>query len=230
MKTQTLAALAAVFSLGTLSVLAEPIRLADGSIIDGTPGAPSEVTIRTATGEKRVAFTLLPVEMQKLYWAKAGDAAPVVAAVSDEEIAALANDVNLETWATVAAIGSFRDKVERRGPGGLVVAKAFNAIEENWPTIYSPKDPVGAAGNWSEQLERAKGLVERNPQFMQRRWLEFFIKAGEAVARRDSNEFALAVRELKRERLTVQAASGVPTASVAPAASGENSRNFFPAK
>ena len=227
MKTKTLAALTAVFSLGTLSVIAEPIRLADGSLIDGTPGAPSEVTIKTATGEKRVAFALLPLDVQKLYWARAGDAARVMAAVSDEEIAALANDVNLETWATLAAIGSFRDKAERRGAGGLVVAKAFNAIEENWPTIYSPKDPVGAAGNWGEQLERAKGLVERNPQFMQRRWLDLFIRAGEAVARRDSNEFALAVRELKRERLSVQAASGVPTASAAPA---ENSRNFFPAK
>ena len=230
MKTQTLAALAAVFSLGTLSVVADPIRLADGSTIDGTPGVPTEVTIKTATGEKRVAFALLPAEIQKLYWAKATDAVPAVSPVTDDEIAALANDVNLETWATVASIGSFRDKAERRGAGGLVVAKAFNAIEENWPTVYSPKDAVGAAGNWSEQMERAKALVERNPQFLQRRWLDLFIKAGDAVARRDSNEFAQAVRDLKRERLSVQAASGIPTASVTPASSGENSRNLFPAK
>ena len=229
MKTKTLAATAAMFSLGMLSVVAEPIRLADGTVIDGTLGAPSEVTIKTATGEKRVAFTLLPAEVQKVYWARGSEAAPA-AAVSDDEIAALANDVNLETWATVAGIGSFRDKAERRGSGGLVVTKAFNAIDENWPTVYSPKDRVGAAGDWSEQLDRAKGLIERNPQFMQRRWLELFIKAGEAVARRDSNEFAVVVREMKRERLSVQAASGGKTASVTPASSAENSRNFFPAK
>ena len=48
---------------------------------------------------------------------------------------------------------------------------------------------------------------------MQRRWLELFIKAGEAVARRDSNEFAAAIRELKRSRVAA-----------------ENSRNFFTAK
>ena len=231
MKTNPLAALAAVFSLGTLSVFAEAIRLNDGTVLDGTPGVPTEVTIKTATGEKRIAFALLPVELQKTYWAKAGEPAPVAAApatalVGDDEIAALANEVNLETWAAVASIGSFRDKSEKRGSGGLVTTKAFNAIEENWPTVYSPKDPVGEARNWTEQLAHARALVERNPQFMQRRWLDLFIKAGEAVARRDSNEFALAVRELKRERLSVSAATGVTTAS-APA---DNSRNIFPAK
>lgn len=234
MKTKPLAALAAVFSLGTFAVHADAIRLNDGTVLEGTLGAPTEVTIQTASGEKHVAFALLPVEVQKAYWAKAAApalAAPVTATpagVTADEIAALANDVNLETWANVASIGSFRDKAEKRGPGGLIVAKAFNAIEENWATVYSPKDPVGMAGDWTEQTARAKALVERNPQFIQRRWLDHFIRAGEAVSRRDSNEFAAAVRELKRERLSVSAATGIPTASATMPT--ENSRNIFPVK
>jgi hypothetical protein len=98
----------------------------------------------------------------------------------------------------------------------LVVTKAFNAIEENWVSIYSPKDPVGQAGNWGQQLARARELQASAHQFIQRRWLEVFIKAAEAVGRRDSNEFALQVRELKRSSL--------------PMAALENPRNFFTAK
>ena len=64
--------------------------------------------------------------------------------------------------------------------------------------------------------QRPARLLAQTSVFMQRRWLENFIKAGEAVARQDSNEFAMAVRELKRNPL-------------APA-SLENSRNFFTAK
>jgi hypothetical protein len=236
MKTEPLAALAAVFSLGLVIAEADSIKLNDGTVIEGTLGAPTEVTIRTPSGDKRIAFSQLPAVVQKTYWAKAtvaaGTPVPAVAAtaaaVADDEIAALANDVNLETWATVASIGSFRDKPEKRGPGGIVVAKAFNAIEENWATVYSPKDPIGMAGDWTEQTARARTLIERNPQFMQRRWLDLFVKAGEAVSRRDSNEFASAVRELKRERLSVSAATGLPTASATMAP--ENFRNIFPAK
>jgi hypothetical protein len=133
-----------------------------------------------------------------------------------DELLNLANEVNLDTWEQVASIGSFRDRPEKRGTGGLVVTKAFNAIEENWVTVYSPKDPVGQAGNWDAQVARARQLQTPGTQFMQRRWLELFIKAGEAVSRRDSNEFASMVRELKRSPLT--------TASL------ETPRNFFTAK
>jgi hypothetical protein len=87
------------------------------------------------------------------------------------------------------------------------VTKAFNAIEENWVSVYSPKDTVGQAGNWDAQIARAKALQERAPQFLQKRWLAVFIKAGEAIARRDSNEFALLVRELKRSPLSVATAA-----------------------
>jgi hypothetical protein len=83
--------------------------------------------------------------------------------------------------------------------------------------VYSPKDAVGAAGNWNEQVARARVLAARTPQFMQKRWLELFIRAGEAVARRDSNEFAVALRELKRS-------------SVAGQPGPANGKNFFTAK
>jgi hypothetical protein len=74
---------------------------------------------------------------------------------------------------------------------------------------------VRQIGDWNEQVGRAKELQNRTTQFMQRRWLELFIKAGEAVARRDSNEFAVCIRELKRSSLT---------------AAAEPTRNFFTAK
>jgi hypothetical protein len=201
----------AMFSLGTAATLADTIHLADGSTIDGELGAPAEITVKTPSGEKRVAFALLPPEVQKQYWRKAAeDAARAAAAessfnapVTDEDLAALANEVNLDTWAQAAAIGSFRDKPEKRGQGGLVATKAFNAIEENWVSVYSPKDSVGQTGNWDTQVSHARALEERAAQFVQKRWLEVFIKAGEALGRRDSNEFALLVRELKRSPLNI---------------------------
>jgi hypothetical protein len=64
-----------------------------------------------------------------------------------------------------------------------VVTKAFNALDENWVSVYSPKDAVGTAGNWNEQIARARALQERTTQFLQRRWLELFIRAGEAVGK-----------------------------------------------
>ena len=213
---------------------AETITLTDGSLLQGELGAPSEVTIQTPNGERRVAFALLPAELQKIYWTKSAAIAsgpdstggvtpvpnPVSAAVAaavlaEEELALLSTEVNLDTWAQIAAIGSFRDKAEKRGAGGLVVTKAFNALEENWVSVYSLKHPIGAAGNWNEQLAKARTMQARTTQFMQKRWLELFVKAGEAVARRDSNEFAVTVRELKR--------SGLTAAVDAP-------KNFFTAK
>lgn len=203
---------------------AETIRLSDGTALEGGLGAPTEIEIKTVAGEAHVSFSQLPAAVQARYWrVAAGDDETLAVAtnpqqrvVTVEDIATLANEVNLDTWQQIAAIGSFRDRAEKRGSGGLVVTKAFNALEENWVSVYSPKDPVGAAGNWDRQLVRARELQASAHQFIQRRWLEVFIKAAEAVARRDSNDFALQVRELKR--------SSLPTASL------ENPRNFFAVK
>ncbi|HEX8312742.1 MAG TPA: hypothetical protein VF614_15575, partial [Chthoniobacteraceae bacterium] len=208
----TLSTLAFAASVGR----AETIHLTDGTVLEGELSAPSEVVVKTAEGERRVAFSLLSPDAQKAAWAKwtvantKADAAPAVAAatnapLSEEELSGLASEVSLDTWAQVAAIGSFRDKPEKRGVGGLVVTKAFNALDENWTSVYPESNLVGQARDWSEQVARAKALQSRTTQFMQRRWLELFIKAGEAVARRDSNEFALCVRELKRSNLTATA-------------------------
>lgn len=206
------------FLAASLPARAEAILLADGTVLNGELAPPAEVVVKTASGERKVAFALLPADVQRVYWAKAGesknDAPPQTAApVSDEEIASLSNEVNLEAWAHVASIGSFRDKPEKRGTGGLVVTKAFNAIEENWASVYSPKDAVGQAGDWSGPLAKARAFQSRPIQFLQKRWLDSFIKAAEAVAVRDSNEFAANVRDLKRTKFAA-----------------ETPRNFFTAK
>ncbi len=94
------------------------------------------------------------------------------------------------------------------------MTKAFNALEENWVSVYSPRDPVGQAHDGdAAPLAKAKALEGRPVQFLQKRWLATFIKAAEAVAVRDSNEFAAAVRELKKTKTAA-----------------ENLRNFFTAK
>ncbi|MDB6149544.1 MAG: hypothetical protein JWQ44_992 [Chthoniobacter sp.] len=210
-------------ALSVTLLRAETFQLTDGSIIEGTLAAPAEVVIKTAAGDQRVPFALLPPATQKLYWSEsepslsAARTAQATGPVTDDQLEALANEVNLEAWTQVAAIGSFRDKPEKRGPGGLVVTKAFNALDENWVSVYSPKDPIGAAGNWNEAIARARLLQARTPQFMQKRWLELFLKAGEAVAQRDSAEFAATLREMKRNASTAQTA-------------GANARNFFTAK
>ena len=219
---KTIHLIVGMFSLGTVATQADVLRLSDGTILEGELGAPTEVTVRTAAGEKRVAFSLLPADIQERYWRNAAeDAASANGTVADStvldgDLAALADEVGLNVWERVATIGSFRDKPEKRGSGGLVVTKAFNALDENWISVYSPKDPVGQAGNWDSQITKARLFLEQTDVVMQRRWLENFIKAGEAVARRDSNEFAMTIRELKRTPLTI--------------ASLENSRNFFTAK
>ena len=61
--------------LGSLVLHADSIKLNDGTILEGTLGAPTEVTIQTASGEKRVAFALLPAEVQRAYWTKAATVA-----------------------------------------------------------------------------------------------------------------------------------------------------------
>lgn len=211
-----------MFSLGTVATQADVLRLTDGTIVEGELGAPSEITVTTAAGEKRIPFSLLPPDVQQRYWRKAAEeaalasAATLASTVTSEDLAFLAAEVSLGTWEQVASISSFRDKPEKRGTGGLVVTKAFNALEENWPSVYPPKDVVGERGNWDEQVAKARQLLLQTTVFMQRRWLENFIKAGEAVARHDSNEFATMIRELRRNPLTT--------------AVSENSRNFFTAK
>ncbi len=202
----------------SLPVRADAIQLTDGTVLTGQLAPPAEVVVKTAEGERKIAFALLPAELQRVYWSKAGpaktDAPPLAtASVSDEEIANLANEVNLEAWAHAASIGSFRDKPEKRGMGGLVVTKAFNAIEQNWASVYSPKDAVGQAGDWSGPLAKARAMQARPVQFLQKRWIDSFVKAAEAVAVRDSGEFALHVRDLKRASLA-----------------GETALNFFTAK
>lgn len=202
----------------TLPARAEAIQLNDGTVLNGQLAPPAEVVIKTADGERKVAFALLPVDVQKVYWAKAeeakSDGQPMkTTPVADEEIASLANEVNLEAWASVASIGSFRDKPEKRGTGGLVVTKAFNAIEENWASVYKDKDVVGQARDWSAALVKARAMQARPIQFLQKRWLDSFVKAAGAVAARDSAEFAIHIRDLKRASL----AGGSP-------------RNFFTAK
>ena len=119
-------------TLGVLSLRAEVFKLADGTSLAGTLGVPSEVTIKTNAGERKVAFALLPPEVQRRYLpqteAPAAPEAVTAGPVADAEMEALANEVSLDFWTQVAAIGSFRDKPEKRGAGGLVVMKAFNAI------------------------------------------------------------------------------------------------------
>ena len=223
MKTFTWSVVAAGI-LSALGAHAESIRLADGTVLEGQLAEPAEVKVQTAAGDRKVPFALLPSELQRIYWRKPArieNALPVASAVSvdDEQIAELANEVNLQTWSQVAAIGSFRDKPEKRGPGGLIVTKAFNALEENWVSVYSPKDSVGQAGHWDAQLARARALQQRTQQFLQQRWLSLFVRAGEAVARRDSNDFAQAVRELTRSPILLAARPSPASA-----------QNFFTAK
>ena len=202
----------------SLPTRADTIQLADGTVLNGELAPPVEVVVKTVSGDRKVAFALLPVEMQAVYWAKAADLKseaqpPAGAPVSDEEIAGISNEVNLKAWSHVATISSFRDKPEKRDNHGLLVAKAFNAIDENWAAVYSPKDAVGQTGNWSGPLTKARAMEARPVQSVQKRWLDTFIKAAEAVAARDSGEFSAQVRELKRTRIAAE----IP-------------RNFFTAK
>ena len=120
-------------------------------------------------------------------------------AVSNEELAALANDVNLPVWMQLA------------------LSRSFTSVEEGWVAVYSPKDPVGAAGDWSAQLRIARALAGRTNTSGQRRWLELFVKAGEAVSRKDAVQFTAALRGL---------GSDVPSGGIALAAN----LNFFTAK
>ncbi|HEY2343854.1 MAG TPA: hypothetical protein VGH90_12510, partial [Chthoniobacteraceae bacterium] len=114
---KTIFLIVGMFSLDCSLARADTIHLADGSIVEGQLGAPSEITLKTTVGEKRVPFSLLPPDVQEQYWRKAAEEAARAAAlevglnvpVKDEDLAALANEVNLDTWAQAAATASFQD-------------------------------------------------------------------------------------------------------------------------
>lgn len=165
--------------------------------------AAEKTSAASATSMAIAVAPILPVAAFRPQVAIAIPSSSVPSAVVDDEFADLAGEVNLDTWAKAASVPSFRDKPEKRGPGGLVVAKAFNAIDENWSTVYAPESAVGQSGNWSVQVTRARALQAKAPQFLQKRWLELFTKAGDALSRRDSTEFASFVRELKKNPITV---------------------------
>jgi len=190
---------ASLATLCSAAALADVIRLNDGTVLEGQLGAPADVAIRTSAGSRRIAFALLPAEIQRQYWQKDSDIAEATdsGAVTSEDLAALANEVSLDSWEQVTASTAFRTP-----------AKGANAIEQNWVNVYSPKDPVGESGNWDAQLARARTFQARADQFSQKHWLEVFIRAGEAVSRRDTHEFAALVGELEHAPRGVALAAG----------------------
>ena len=194
-----LTTLCAAATLFPAVAFADVIRLNDGTVVEGELGAPAEVAIQTASGPKRVAFALLPTEVQRQYWQKGAENGEAAEAgpVTSDDLTTLANEVSLASWQQVTASATFRDP-----------AKGANAIEQSWVNVYSPKDPVGESGNWNTQLARARALQARSGQFSQKHWLEVFIRTGEALDRRDAKEFAALVGELEHAPLAVALAAG----------------------
>jgi hypothetical protein len=147
-------------------------------------GDPNSMTVRRTIS--LIGLALIFVEAP-LLCAGAGtpadtDAESVVrGAVSNEELTALANDVNLAAWTQLAA------------------SRDFTTIEEGWVAVYSPKDPVGAARNWSVQVQAARSLTVRASGASQKRWLSLFIRAGEAVGRKNTDQFTAALRALQSD-------------------------------
>lgn len=200
MKTTKMSNAVVLLGVMALTAQADIIRLNDGTTYDGELGAPEVVNVQTASGPVKVRFAALPPELQKQYWQK--NLEPVEAGpLSIEDLATLSASVHLKTWAQVTSFGSFRDKPEKRGAGGLIVTKAWNAIEENWAGVYPPGHALAQTRHWQESIDRAKAMLARQPQFLQKRWLETFISAAEALDRRDSAEFARQVRALKQSPL-----------------------------
>ena len=204
MKTTTMFALLVLLGMQAIPAKAEIIRLNDGTTYEGELGAPASVTIQTTNGAVEVPFALLSPEQQRLYWQKKSEA-PTAGPMTNDDLAALSASVNLKTWSMVTAFGSFRDKPEKRGAGGLVVTKAWNAIEENWSGVYGGTHALVQTKHWQDAIERAKALLARQPQFLQKRWLETFVSAAEALNHRDSAEFARQVRLLKQSPLAEKA-------------------------
>jgi hypothetical protein len=105
----------------------------------------------------------------------------VAGTVTSDDLAALANEVNLSAWTQLAT------------------GRDFSTIEENWALVYSPKDEVGAARDWRPQVSVARSLAARAASAGQRRWLGLFVQAGEAVGRKDAAKFTAALRALSGE-------------------------------
>jgi hypothetical protein len=201
MKTTVSTTFALLLGILAGAAQADLIRLNDGTTYEGELAPPATVLIKTASGDKLVPFAQLPPDLQAQYWKKPALPAAVAGPVQNEELAALAASVNLKTWSQVTAYGSFRDKPEKRGTGGLVVTKAFNAIEENWEGVYPAEHALVRVRHWQDAIDRAKLLMARPSQFLQKRWLESFLSAAEAVQRMDSAEFARNVRILRQHPL-----------------------------
>ena len=109
-------------------------------------GDPSSMTLsRTislaAFASISIGASVLAAEIDQVTEAQVELA--VSRAVTGEDLAALANEVNLPAWMQLA---SRRD---------------LTSIDEGWVTVYSPKDPVGAAHDWSEQVKTARFPVWR---------------------------------------------------------------------
>ena len=52
------------FLAASVPVRAEAIPLADGTVLNGELVPPVEVAVKTAAGERKVAFSLLPADVQ----------------------------------------------------------------------------------------------------------------------------------------------------------------------
>ncbi len=197
--TAVISGLAITASLAT----AAPISLADGTTVEGELGPPVTVTIITAAGEQQVPFAQLPAELQARYWKNPADVVGMkTVPVTNDEIVALGHSVNFKTWAQLTAISTFRDRPEKRGPGGLVVTPAFNAIAENWAGVYPAGHALAIQPTWQEPLARAKALPMRPTQGLQKYWLEQFVLAAEAIAKKDTAAFVLHFRSLKESLLS----------------------------
>lgn len=149
--------------------------------VSGGPGSmtlPRTISL-AALASITIGATTPPAETGRP--AEAPAESIVSGAVTGEELAALANDVNLPAWMQLA------------------LSRDFTSIEEGWVTVYLPKDPVGAARDWSEQVKTARSLSVRAGKTEQRRWLGLFIKAGEAIGRRDASQLSATLRALQSD-------------------------------
>lgn len=192
--------MATVLAMTAPLASAATITLADGTVLEGELGPPVTVSIITSAGAhaQNVPFAKLPAELQARYWKSPAAAAVMkTGPVTNDEIVALATSVNFKTWAQVTAVPSFRDRPEKRGPGGLVVTPAFNAIAENWAGVYPAGHALAIQPTWQEPLARAKALLMRPTQGVQKYWLEQFVLAAEAIEKKDTAAFVLHIRSLK---------------------------------
>jgi hypothetical protein len=172
--------LSALVLTSATAVRAEVIRLADGTILEGELAPPTEVTINTASGPRKIAFRSAPARTATAYWAKAGEApndpAPVAGtSVTDEEIAALANEVNLEVWGQVTAIGHFATSPRSAELAAWWSHRPSTLSKKTGPRFIRQRcvgqSEIGTCNSRPRAL-----LLTRPTQFVKKRWLESFIK------------------------------------------------------